>query len=305
MKKWKMDDAAISVIESCGLSWSTDIIAADDIDVKRSRSNCSRVTRIDDDAVEGYKGDMEAGDVFPMIVVVKLGRKYVIAGGNHRHEAAVRAGITEFEVILVEADALMFTVLCQALNSVEGMRTSVAERSEQAAQCVINTGISGKQAAELYRVPIKRVQEEVRAFDTVQQAAEHGVTIPRNVSKTSIQRLHKRTSTKPVFAKMANLVAVVNPTLRELRELDRRVDACSSVDEQLDLIEKETKTKRPEGRKVVVRRPRRDRLFSAIRQMEKVFDIATTAQTLQLELNDIKELKTRWENLSAIMDEIL
>lgn len=175
--KWKNDEDAIVTVNRIGLKWSYATVPASNIDEKRSKHNHARKTAIIQQNVEDYADAMERGDVFPMIVVARIDgdKKLVIAGGNHRYQAAVKHGVTEFDAMVVECDAAMFSILCPALNLYVGQREDRNVRVEQAADAAIRLGITAKSAAEDYRVPVSSVSHCINEKRVVVAAAKLGI----------------------------------------------------------------------------------------------------------------------------------
>ena len=176
---WKNDDDAIVTVNKMGLKWSYDIIRAVNIDEKRSKHNHARKTAIIPDNVDDYADAMDRGDVFPMIVVARIDgdEKLVIAGGNHRYQAAIKNGCTKFKTMVVECDAAMFSILCPALNLYVGQREDRSVRIDQAADAVIRLGITAKSAADDYRVPSDSVLHRIREKKVVIAAAKLGIRV--------------------------------------------------------------------------------------------------------------------------------
>ena len=87
MAIWKIDEAAEAELNGMGIKWRQVLIEHEHISVKDSRHNGARRHRLDESVVADYRECMERGDVFPMIVVCKIdgAKRYVIAGGKHRH----------------------------------------------------------------------------------------------------------------------------------------------------------------------------------------------------------------------------
>jgi hypothetical protein len=175
--KWKNDDDAIVTVNRMGLKWSHSIVQASSIDEKRSKHNHARKTAVIVQNVDDYADAMERGDVFPMIVVARIDgdKKLVIAGGNHRYLAAVKNGVSEFDAMVVECDATMFSILCPALNLYVGQREDRSVRVQQAADAVIRLGITAKSAAEDYRVPVSSVSHCINEKKVVVAAAKSGI----------------------------------------------------------------------------------------------------------------------------------
>lgn len=175
--KWKNDEDAIVTVNRIGLKWNYATITASSIDEKRSKHNHARKTAIIQQNVDDYSDAMERGDVFPMIVVARIDgeKKMVIAGGNHRYQAAIKNGVTEFDAMVVECDAAMFSILCPALNLYVGQREDRNVRVEQAADAVIRLGITAKAAAEDYRVPVSSVSHCINEKRVIVAAAKLGI----------------------------------------------------------------------------------------------------------------------------------
>lgn len=146
---WENDRGAAAVLAKMDLSWTQVVVAAKDIDVKLSRHNKARLSPLNNSTVEDYRDAMEAGDVFPCIVIARVNgaQKYVIAGGNHRHEAALMLNETEFFAMAVDCDDMQFDVLCRRLNLVVGQREDRSVRAEQAADLVSRRKMTVKDAA--------------------------------------------------------------------------------------------------------------------------------------------------------------
>jgi hypothetical protein len=177
--KWKNDDDAIVTVNRIGLKWSYATVQSSSIDEKRSKHNHARKTAIIPQNVDDYADAMERGDVFPMIVVARIDgdKKLVIAGGNHRYQAAIKQGSTEFDAMVVECDAAMFSILCPALNLYVGQREDRNVRVDQAADAVMRLGITCKSAADDYRVPANSVNHRVNEKRVAVAAAKMGIRV--------------------------------------------------------------------------------------------------------------------------------
>lgn len=173
---WKNDDDAIATIRKFGLVPERKVIYSSEIDVKKSRHNHARRTAIIEQNVDDYADAMAAGDVFPEIVVARIdgAKTLVIAGGNHRYAAAIKNDASELDVIFIECDARTFELLCPALNLYVGQREDRATRVQQAADASMRMGITIKQAAEEYRVPLQSVTNAVAIKKVVIEASKMG-----------------------------------------------------------------------------------------------------------------------------------
>lgn len=83
---------------------------------------------IDEQVVEDYAAALEAGDVFPPLVVFWDGATYWLADGFHRFHAARRVGATEFAVDVktgTRRDAVLWSV---SANAQHGLRRTNADK---------------------------------------------------------------------------------------------------------------------------------------------------------------------------------
>lgn len=183
---WKNDDDAITTLNRMGVVWSLKTVAVSEIDVKTSRHNHARKKAIIDSNVDDYSDAMDRGDVFPKIVLARVdgAKEWLVAGGNHRLAAAIKLGLDEVDVIVVECDKSMFSLICPALNLYVGQREDRAVRVAQAADAAERLGISAKQAADEYRVPKSSVCHAISERKVVVAAARMGVKIDNMASST-------------------------------------------------------------------------------------------------------------------------
>ena len=175
MLKWELDNPAITVIDRLGLTKNIEEVPAAAIDVAKSRINKARPLPIDKDTVEDYAESMKRGDVFPCIVVRRTGRKFVIAGGNHRHEAAKLLGEAVFTAIVVTCDDDEFDVLCKKLNLSVGRREPRSVRVDQAVELVNTRSMDIADAAREMEVPESSVAMKIRSQAVTQSLVSLGV----------------------------------------------------------------------------------------------------------------------------------
>lgn len=176
---WKNDDDAITTLNRMGVAWSLRTVAVSEIDVKTSRHNHARKKAIIDSNVDDYADAMDRGDVFPKIVLARVdgAKEWLVAGGNHRLAAAIKLGLDEVDVIVVECDKSMFSLICPALNLYVGQREDRVVRIAQAADAAERLGISAKQAAEEYRVPKSSVCHAINERKVIVAARRIGVRV--------------------------------------------------------------------------------------------------------------------------------
>jgi hypothetical protein len=237
---WKNDDDAIATINRIGLKWSYVTVSSNMIDEKRSKHNHARKTPILPQNVEDYADAMDRGDVFPKIVVARIDgdKRLVIAGGNHRYLAALKNGVTEFDAIVVECDATMFSILCPALNLYVGQREDRNVRVDQAADAVMRLSITCKSAAEDYRVPVNSVNHRVNEKRVAVSAAKLGIRVDHLQSGylKLLAPIMTDAALLPLAVELCNTklgVDDVRESLKQARELPTEKDRVAALSQSI------------------------------------------------------------------------
>src|SRR5712672_378946 len=104
--KWSSDPFAEQSMKDFGASWEIEKVDVSSIDENASKQNNARVSTapIQDELVEDYALAMERGDVFPLIVLFKKGKGYIILGGNHRFQALRLLNESSIDAYIVKSD---------------------------------------------------------------------------------------------------------------------------------------------------------------------------------------------------------
>ena len=238
--KWKNDDDAIATVNRMGLKWTHAIIQSSNIDERRSKHNHARKTPVIPQNVDDYADAMERGDVFPMIVVARIDgdKKLVIAGGNHRYLAAIKNSVTEFDAMVVECDAAMFSILCPALNLYVGQREDRNVRVDQAADAVMRLGVTCKSAADDYRVPAASVNHRVNEKRVAVAAAKMGIRVDHLQSGylKLLTPIMTDAAILPLAIEMCNTklgVDDVRESLKQARELPLEKDRVAALSQSI------------------------------------------------------------------------
>lgn len=170
---WAIDNAAAAELDGMGVTWEVRHIEHAQINVGESRQNGARRHRLDESAVADYREAMQRGDTFPMIVVCKVGGStgYVIAGGNHRHEASLGMSAGPFPAMCCSVSAVQFAILSRRLNRTNGNRETRADRIKQAAELVALYGLTQQAAADAMDVPARALCKEIQATKVRQEIA--------------------------------------------------------------------------------------------------------------------------------------
>ncbi len=256
MVSWKIDEAAAAELDGMGIEWKEVRIEQERISISDSRRNGARRDRLDESAVVDYRECMERGDVFPMIVVCKIdgAKRYVIAGGNHRHAALAGLPRQSFPVMSCDVSVVQFAILSRRLNRANGKRESRADRVKQAAELVTAYGLDQKAAAEAMDVPRSTLGTELRATEVRQIIA--GITgddcseVPSSVLVT----IGKYKSDHNVLRELAGL-SKVGVGLDEMRSLVRKLKELpteAAKVEMLSAIHDQRKKKTVGGRNVAM-----------------------------------------------------
>ena len=291
--KWRFDSDAAKVITSMGLSHETGIITAAVIDVTKSRHNHARAAgmALINDNVEDYHDAMERGDEFPSIVVARIddGAKYVIAGGNHRHAAAVKLGVSEFEAIIVRCTAMEFDLLCPKLNMYVGQMEGREARVEAAADRVVRMGITHKLAAQEFRVSVWQVGDAVRMRAGEAAAARLGHSIT-GTNAANVRLLSSiRENDNELNA--AILFAKTNPTATEMADLIKDAKLLGTESERVACFEKATSARKKitaSGR--ITKTPARSAVLRASKTLTNIACSGVSLCQLQMTKSEVKEL---------------
>lgn len=284
-------------------------VPASAIDVPKSRQNRARPVSVIKEMVDDYAIAMKRGSVFPAIVLAKLkgSAKYVIAGGNHRHEAATINGCTEFRAIVVECNDTEFRALCPALNSIEGLRGDRAQRVAQAVDLVRLSGLKVADAAANMKVDESLLRSYLRSHEVRDKAADLGIVIPSAVSATALMNVWQHTKSAPLFKAVASYIAKRVPSTAEISELNTAISTATSEAGKLRLVQQlyeSAETRRGPASKVI-ERPIRSQMMAVLSKIENLVEGRTVLSQLQLDEQDGKEVLTRWDAITKKLKSIL
>ena len=303
------DEQAERLCLKLGLEILYRVVPASAIDVAKSRQNKARPVSIIREVAEDYTTSMKRGDVFPAIVLAKLkgNAKYLIAGGNHRHEAAIANGCTEFRAITVECNEMEYGTLCVALNAYIGAGATRAMRVAQAVDLVRLRGVKVAVAADIMKVDESGVRANLRSHDVRDKAADIGVVIPDSVSATALQHVAQHMKSGPLFRAVASYVAKRVPTASEISEMNASLSAATSEGAKLTLIQnlyESTEARRGLTSKVI-ERPIRSQVMAVLSRMENLIEGRSVRSQLQLDEHDGKEVSKRWDVITKKLKSIL
>ncbi len=188
--KYTDDLSAEQVLKEFEVKWKVDWAILKDIDWPASEHNQARLDGhpIDDDLVAAYGVAKENGDEFPRVVLLKVSKKYIIMGGNHRAKADELVGCTEMEAYIVEiSDKQTIDLLPRVLNRRGGRRTGEDEAAQHAMIAVKKYGMKQAQAARLFGIHEKAIGKAIIKEEIQERLSAHGVDHTKLPGGTIVQ----------------------------------------------------------------------------------------------------------------------
>ncbi len=213
-------------------------VPVEKVDWVHSKQNMARGgSKLDADTVDRYALAMAAGDRFPALVAFeyKPGH-YILAGGNHRGEAALSLGATHVDLYRIDLDdQAEREVITRTLNRSIGLPDAPGLPLQMAVDWMTRHGKTAKEAADKFRLKVGTIETELRYV----QVKNRFMTLhlnPANLPKTSVLKLNQIHSN--VVLRAAYWM-VVNRTM-STETVDRFVDLVNDVHseaEQLKVVE--------------------------------------------------------------------
>lgn len=300
MVNWKIDEAAAAELDGMGIEWKEGHVNHESINIGESRLNGARRHRLDESAVADYRECMERGDVFPMIVVCKIdgAKRYVIAGGNHRHAALMGFPKEPFPVMACSASVVEFAILSRRLNRANGKRETRADRVKQAAELVQVYGLDQVAAAEAMDVPRSTLGTELRAAEVRQVIARITGNDCSDVPNSVLVTIGKYKSDHNVLRELAGL-SKVGVGLDEMRSLVRKLKELpteAAKVEMLSAIHDQRKKKTVGGRGVTMQIAQNFRRTAT--QMENIIAKGKSCK-MQMESAELGAIAKRMAAMAA------
>lgn len=110
---------------------TTSLVALSDINVNLSERNQARVLPYDQQTVDRYAVAMQAGAVFPPIVLALVGEQLVVMDGNHRRAGSEKAGATHVHAYILNPATTVRTAMTISANAaLTGLQTDEVLRRE-------------------------------------------------------------------------------------------------------------------------------------------------------------------------------
>lgn len=237
-----------ALLERHHVDWEFDpAYPLDQIDVKRSLANQARADTepLLEETVELYTHHYRQGAVFPGILLRRTSpraKKAYALGGNHRHTAAVAAGLTTHPAYVVVCTDEAATSLMYEDNMANGAQLPKKQRLAIAAY-LCNIGYTQERAAREMGVTQAEVSNYRKLHDTNQRAVAAKVAgfvdLPQGL-RVELGRIQS----DPVFAETARLMVATQMPGTDATKVIKAVKAARSDEAALQFIGSEFETRR-------------------------------------------------------------
>ena len=209
----------------------------DQVDIVAGIANQARLEPVDPDVVDRYAADMDRGDTFPPVLLVRCGRNRLVPlGGNHRLAAARRLDKPTIAAYVIDAEPEMATRLMYEDNRRHGLPPGDEERILQATH-LVNTGYTIAAAAEVVGLPRHKIDAAIGTAEADKRAAALGIKGWATLNKGSRARLGAIRS-DPVLAEAAQLAIGTFMGNEDVRQLVAELGRTRSDAEALTHLTK-------------------------------------------------------------------
>ena len=151
-----------------------------DIDMDRSLDNNARLDdKVDADWVSQYAIDLEHGDRFPALILVRSGasKPAVVVDGNHRVVAALEAELKTFGAYVVHGQpgSSAINELTMAANAIHGRPSTTEDRLQHALHLIKTKGYGVERAARKMHVSVGKLRPRYDLWRADVRAEEVGL----------------------------------------------------------------------------------------------------------------------------------
>lgn len=323
----RRDDKVEEILQSHDVDWEVIEIAFSEIDIDASRKNGARQgVPLNEKVVQTYRENIEAGHVFPMMVVTKIPTGYLLHAGNQRsevHRRRIMDGESPkdmpIKVYLVKTtSALVLHDLERRTNIGTGWGESREGVLSNALYLVSQDGMSLEDAAKLYGMSRSRLQTAKRQREKRIEYGKRGIDTSR-LSQSAVLAVGSANDVE-TEGKLAHLANSFAATANTIQPVATAVRKASSAAQRIRLIkEAETKWKNEardkkggqtyaDGRKLV-RRPRKAKALKLLGDLARWlesgnnggrFDNLDDMQVFEEETK--KEVINLWGRVRAAMN---
>jgi len=241
-----------------------------------------------------------------MVLVRKRSGNYcfVIAGGNHRDEACVIAGVKERKCYVTECNDAEFTNLCRMLNTVVGEGSGDELKIEHAADAVQSGEMNLSTAAREYCVPRSKVTYCIRQrkahLRLQSRMSGKKISFPKEVmfAIADIQA-------DAVFDEALVLVKTKGVSGKSCSKIIRDAIKLPTEDAQIEMIRASVREAQSEINSVVSS-PKRKRFLSCISQTENCLAQLNVKALSSVDISkeDELEVRLRCKTLANILNSL-
>lgn len=223
-------------LDGKGIQWTfRPGLPVEDFDADKSLRNQARFVPVDDHRVDGYVEAMRRGDKFPPVVAhgTKL---LVMADGNHRLQAAIKARKTLDVYDITGTDATLIVQVSYEANTKHGWPTSEAERIQQALW-LMDHGATMPVAAAALAVPQNALKRASAKRTTDQRFREAGIAplIIEKLPETTKWRL-AQVSTEEGLVALVELAAAASLSMDTVFTMVTEINEHRSAAKQVAYV---------------------------------------------------------------------
>lgn len=299
--KWINDMLAESVMQQMGLKWVVETISEGQIDIKKSRQNTARQTRLIGEHAEAIAKSILKGAPIPFIVVRKTkSGEYVIAGGNHRDQACRITGEQQRTCYVVECTDGEFTVLCRLLNTVVGIGSDRKLRISQAVDAIQSGAMSTTDAAKAFNVDKAAISNRTRLDRCELKLAALCATGKQVAISEHVKLAMAGIQADSVLQSSIELAQTKGANSKDVATTIREAVLLPTESQQLEHI-KLAAISVSESPTINVRKPIRAEFLRSLSTLEKVLSKHTTLDALEISSDMRKEITERCRVLTSML----
>ncbi len=303
--RWKIDDDAVEELQGMDVSYVVGTVAMDEIDLSGSRENGARAVPIINDNVDDYVDAMRLGDEFPCIVLVQIGtdNQYTIAGGNHRHAAALLCKQASLLAICCQMELADFLVLSARLNRKNGQRESRQDRLAVAARSVAVNGLTQKEAAKLHGVSTTALSGEIAAREIERELVRVGRG-GKGLCRT-VLRVLSRLKNDSVCLPIAHDIAAAGVPSERLKDILQQASKHRSEADRRDYLQAELdKLTSSKKRNRALSQPIASAVRVALGKLKKAVERGTECQ-MQMEAAEVKQVAQDLQKVADVVNQMV
>lgn len=230
-------------LDDHGVTYGLVTLDLSTIDRETSRHNQARFKALDENVVIQYAEATARGDVFPAIVVYRVGDRYLVIDGNHRTAAFDLNDRNDAVAYVVDDPSpAQVTTLTFEANTRHGLPTSQDERIQQAIYLIELGSISQIQAATMLSVPLGVLKHAYERYKADQRLSGLGLKRIERIPQTTRVRLGNLRS-DVVLREMFQLTIDAGLRTEDVGALVKEINALRSEKEQLGVVARERETR--------------------------------------------------------------